>query len=377
MRESHVLAYRTTSRPKDFANIAKAIKPALVLESSRAVVAKGDSLQLLRDMPDHSVSLVLTDPPYHATKKQNIYGDTAFAEDQHYLEWMGKFATEWHRILRPNGSIFLFCDSSMAGRLEDRFSSCFNMLSHIVWTKPNEPGFDGWKGKMKKEALRQWYPHSERILFAEPAVEGNLFRSPFAQFLRQVRKQAGLTMHQLTAVIGAHGKVNHGGAVSNWEDGRNTPSREQYDKICTALIETGNVESMPPYEDVIRVFNVDRSKEFTDIWTFPSVRPYKGKHPAEKPAALLEHAISATTYPGDIVLDCFAGSGSTALAALKLRRHSISMEIEPNWATRIASRIQEFIEYENIAELETAPISHQGKINKSGANQLALFSLAK
>ena len=75
---------------------------------------------------------------------------------------------------------------------------------------------------------------------------------------------------------------------------------------------------MPPYEDVIRPFYMDSSKEFTDVWTFPSVRPYKGKHPAEKPAAMLEHMIEATTFPGDIVLDCFAGSGGTAVAALKL-----------------------------------------------------------
>lgn len=340
-------------------------------------MAEGDSLSLLKALPEHSVSLVLTDPPYHATKKENIYGDTAFTEDQHYLDWMAEYAIEWRRVLRPNGSLFLFCDSSMAGRLEVRFSSYFNILSHVVWTKPNDPGFDGWKGKMKKEALRQWYPHSERILFAEPATEGNLYRSPFGQFLRQARQQAGLTMHQLTARIGAHGKVNHGGAVSNWEDGRNTPSREQYQKMCEALVETGRVPTMPPYEDVIRVFNMDASKEFTDVWTFPSVRPYKGKHPAEKPAALLEHAISATTYPGDLVLDCFGGSGSTALAALKLRRRTVSIEIEPGWAARIAARLEEFCALETILKPEPRYAEFAPKVLKYQSAQMALFPVAK
>src|SRR5258708_38562490 len=73
---------------------------------------------------------------------------------------------------------------------------------------------------------------------------------------------------------------------------------------------------------------------------FPSVRAYKGKHPAEKPLALLEHAIAATTYPGDIVVDCFAGSGSTALAALNLGRRSVSMEIDPKWTKAIAARFE-------------------------------------
>jgi len=290
-------------------------------------------------MPSKSVSLILTDPPYHATKKQNIYGDTSFADDQQYLEWMAEYAMEWRRVLRTNGSLFCFCASSMAGRLEVMFSQCFNVLSHVVWTKPNDPGFDGWKGKMKKEALRQWYAHSERILFAEPAVEGNLHRSPFAQFLRDVRKQAGLSGHELTEAIGAYGNVNHGGAVSNWETGRNIPSREQYNSMREVILATKKVESMPPYEDAVRVFSMDATKEFTDVWTFPSVRPYKGKHPAEKPAAMLEHAIEATTFPGDIVLDCFGGSGSTAVAALKCNRRAVVMEIETTWVNYIEANL--------------------------------------
>lgn len=333
-------AKQMNTRQEQFDSIKTALHSSVRLSGERALVVEGDSLALLRLMPSHSVSLILTDPPYHSTKKQNIYGDTAFAEDQHYLEWMAQYAVEWRRVLKPNGSLFCFCASSMSARLDVMLSKDFNVLSHVVWTKPNDPGFDGWKGKMKKEALRQWYAHSERVLFAEPAVDSNLFRSPFAELLRNCRKQAGLSIHELTAITGAHGKVNHGGAVSNWEAGRNTPSRDQYEKMRAAILATGKVESMPPYEDAIRVFTMDASKEFTDVWTFPSVRPYKGKHPAEKPAAMLEHAIEATTYPGDIVLDCFGGSGSTALAALKLGRRTVSMEIEPKWATEIATRVQ-------------------------------------
>lgn len=328
------------TRKHDFQAFAKALGSSIRASSKDSIVAEGDSLALVRKLPSQSVSLILTDPPYHATKKKNIYGDTAFEEDQHYLEWMAQYAVEWKRVLRPNGSFFCFCASELAARLEVLFSKDFNILSHIVWTKPNDPGFDGWKQKMKKESLRQWYAHTERIIFAEPACEGNLHRSPFAQFLREVRTKAGLTSNQLAELTGAYGNVNHGGAVSNWETGRNIPSKEQYDKLCSALLATQKIDTMPPYEDVIRPFMVDSSKEFTDVWTFPSVRPYKGKHPAEKPSSMLEHAIEATTFPGDIVLDCFGGSGSTAVAALKLGRRAISMEIEPAWAARIASRLQ-------------------------------------
>lgn len=328
------------SRELEYKIINRALKEHLHTEVENAMLAAGDSLALMSLIPDKTISLILTDPPYHSTQKKNIYGDTHFKEDQHYLEWMGKYSKEWRRILKPNGSLFCFCDSSMSARLEILFSDDFNILSHVVWTKPNDPGFDGWKGKMKKEALRQWYPHSERILFAEPAIDGNLRRSPFGDFLREKRMICELSGHQLTELIGAYGMVNHGGAVSNWEAGRNTPSREQYERICKAFLNTGKIHYMPPYEDVIRPFIMDGSKEFTDIWTFPSVRPYKGKHPAEKPLDMLKHAIEATTYPDDIVLDCFAGSGSTAIAAASLGRKSISIEIEDKWIETISTRLQ-------------------------------------
>lgn len=350
-----------------------ALKDHIIVDTGEALAAHGDSTELLKLIPDHSVSLIFTDPPYHATKKRNIHGDTAFRSDEEYLAWLQTLAVEWKRILKPNGSLYCFCDSSMAARIEVMFSSLYNVLSHIVWTKPNEPGFDGWKGKMKKEALRQWYPHSERIIFAEPAMPGNLHRSNFADFLKRIRKQAGLSTYELTAAIGAHGKVNHGGAVSNWEAGRNTPSRDQYSKMKDALLATGRVDKMPEYQDVIRPFFMDGNKEFTDVWTFPSVRPYPGKHPAEKPLDLITHAIEASTYDGDVVLDPFAGSGSTLVAAARLGRKAVGIEIDPLWAEMVKSSLAGVARNTDHKLQRAAAIRDTKAKHKSGNEQLGLL----
>jgi len=364
-KESAPKSVHMAFRSKEFAGIQAALGRHLCLSSANALVAQGDSLEILRQLPNQSISLILTDPPYHSTKKDNIYGDTSFGHDQHYIEWMTQYAKEWRRVLRPNGSLYCFCASEMAARLEVMLAKDFNILSSITWTKPNDPGFDGWKGKMKKESLRQWYPHSERIIFAEIAVEGNLHRSPFGDFLRATRKNVNMSAHELAGLIGAYGNVNHGGAVCNWEAGRNIPSREQYRRICEAILTTGKMKSMPPYEDAVRPFFMDGSKEFTDVWNFPSVRPYKGKHPAEKPASLLEHVIGASSYQGDIVLDCFAGSGSTALAALKLNRRAVAIEIDPQWASEVAARVRACGAESAVAELKEhdARVIHAPKLN--------------
>lgn len=312
-----------------FENI-KDIFPEKIYNSEQAIIVNGDSLELLKRVPNHCIALILTDPPYHSTKKKNIIGDTNFSQDYEYLEWMKKFAIEWKRVLKHNGSIFCFCSSSMSAQLQVMFSEFYNVLSEIVWTKPNAPGYDGWKQKMKKESLRQWYPHSERIIFLENSIDGNLFKSYFGCQLTAWRKKANLSTIELAEMIGAYGRVNHGGAVANWEAGRNVPSREQYTKLKSALSRAG-ISDIPDYDDIIRPFSVNKDVEFTDIWTFENVRQRKGKHPAEKPLDLLEHAIKATTYEGDIVLDCFAGSGSTGVAAMNLKRRSILFEIDKNW----------------------------------------------
>jgi adenine-specific DNA-methyltransferase len=360
------------SRDEQFKEIIDHLKDKSFHNDDKSLVCLGDSLDLLKLIPDHSVSLILTDPPYHTTKKENITNDTSFETDDSFLAWMDKYFGEWKRVLRPNGSIFVFCSSAMSARLEVMMSKDFNVLSHVVWTKPNDPGFDGWKGKMKKEALRQWYAHSERILFAEPAVDGNLNRSWFGLYLRRKRLEAGLSGHQLTELTGSYGKINHGGAVSNWETGRNIPSKEQYDKICDVIISTGKVFEMPIYEDVIRPFEVNAFVEFTDVWNFNSVRPYKGKHPAEKPLDMLEHCILSTTFEKDIILDCFAGSGSTAIAALNLNRKNISFEIEIEWIKTIVERIKNHShEHLKIVKRKHDIMKYNGR--KTNENQPSLF----
>lgn len=315
----------------DFNKIKKSVNNYSLKETDESLFILGDCLSVLKKIPSHSVSLIVTDPPYHVTKKKNIHGDTSFNSDDDYIRWMRDISLEWKRILKPNGAFYCFCDTSMSAKLEVMFLDNFNVLSHIVWTKPNQPGFDGWKGKVKKESLRQWYGHSERIIFAEPAIEGNLHRTYFGDLLKNKRKEAGLSGHKLTEIVGAYGTVNHGGAVSNWEAGRNVPSREQYDKIKCAILNSEKVNFMPDYEDVIRPFFLSKDIEYTDVWDFESVRPYKGKHPAEKPIDMLEHIIQSSTYENDIILDCFSGSGSTAMAASNTGRKCVSIEIDTHW----------------------------------------------
>ena len=313
----------------------------IYLQSTQVTLYQGDCLEVLRSIPDRSINLILTDPPYHSTKKANITGDRNFKNDREYLDWLDKIAEQWQRILTPNGSLYCFASPKMAAKIEVMLDERFNVLASITWTKPNDPGYDGWKQKTKKESLRNWYLHTEKIIFAESASKEDPKQSTFGSWLKKTRLAAGLSTIQLTESIGEYGSVNHGGAVSNWETGRNIPDREQYEKLKLALAKhSPQISELPDYEQIIRPFYVNSDIPYTDVWDFPTVKPYPGKHPAEKPLDLITHIIKASSYPGNVVLDCFAGSGVVGQAAKMLGRQAILIEIEQHWCQKIAALLK-------------------------------------
>jgi len=78
------------------------------------------------------------------------------------------------------------------------------------------------------------------------------------------------------------------------------------------------------------------------VWTIPPPETWEkrfGKHPTQKPVALLERILLAASNEGDLVLDPFAGSGTTLLMALRLRRHAVGCELSAEWLSFSLRRI--------------------------------------
>src|SRR2546426_818931 len=84
-------------------------------------------------------------------------------------------------------------------------------------------------------------------------------------------------------------------------------------------------------------------KQMKSVWTIPPPEPWEkrfGKHPTQKPVALLERILLASSNPGDLVLDPFLGSGTTLLAARRLDRKAIGIEIEEKYLEIAVKRIE-------------------------------------
>jgi DNA modification methylase len=134
--------------------------------------------------------------------------------------------------------------------------------------------------------------------------------------------------------------------ASNWILGKNIPNPIDFARLKTILPIAGEYEDLRreyedlrreyedlrrEYEDLRRPFSVTRFDPFTDVWTFATVKPRPGKHPCEKPQSLLRHIINSSTRPGAVVLDSFAGSGSTGQACLALGRQFVGIERCHHW----------------------------------------------
>ena len=312
----------------------------------------GDCLEVMQGMADNSVDAIVTDPPYFKVKGEAW--DRQWDKPTQFLAWLDTVAEQWQRLLKPNGSLYCFASSKMAARVECLIADKFHVLNRITWQKDA-----GWAKRQCKEELRIFFPASEALVFAEHYGADNIAKGeagyvnkcdelrgfvfePLRAYLDGERQRAGITPRQVNEYTKTQ-MAGHWFTRVQWA----LPTAKHYAAIRDLLDSTGGQylrreyeDLRREYEDLRRPFSVTADVPYTDVWTFPTVQHYKGKHPCEKPLAMMEHIIRASTRPGAVVLDCFAGSGATGEACLGLGREFIGIEKDPAYADQARRRLQ-------------------------------------
>ena len=288
-------------------------------------IIQGDCLESLKSLADNSVDLIATDPPYFRVKGEAW--DNQWSSPAKFLDWMDALCVQWKRVLKPNGSLYVFASPQMSHGVEGVIRQHFNVLNTIRWVKQH-----GWHQKTNKEALRSYTSPYETVIFAEQGGAG--ICEPIRAYLDGERVRAGVTMEQVRKMVGCadgSGLPSHWFTRSQWM----LPTAEQYAKLQIGFNQPTPYEFLRrEYEELRRPFAVMADVPCSDVWTFATVQPYKGKHVCEKPAALMEHIIASSSRPGAVVLDCFMGSNATGKAARKLGRAYIGMELDPHWVEK-------------------------------------------
>ncbi|HEY9726457.1 MAG TPA: site-specific DNA-methyltransferase [Chroococcales cyanobacterium] len=274
--------------------------PLYITEYGGAYV--GDSLKLLDELEGDSIDLVMTSPPF-ALQREKTYGNV---DQQAYVNWLFTFCEKVYRVLSPTGSFVLDLGGAYQSKRPVRslynyrilIELCdkldFRLAEEFFWYNPSKlPSPIEWVNKRKirtKDSVNTiwWlsktdYPKADvsRVLVPYSDRMKKLHENP-EKYYRPKARPSG---HD----IGKNFATNNGGAIpSNMLQIPNTESNSRYIQLCKAV--------------GVKV------------------------HPARFPQKLPAFFINFLTEPGDTVLDIFAGSNTTGVAAESARRKWIAFE---------------------------------------------------
>lgn len=327
--------------------------PAFVGAPEVGKVYHTDALRLMRAMPDGYVDLIATDPPFNIGKAD---WDSWSSLDA-YLAWLGEHLREMRRVLKPNGSLYLFCSTLYQAEVHLAVKQHFNVLSNVRWRKEN-----GWHKKADEEIARSYFHASETVIFAEQwgADVGAANKDaelwcdlsrPMKAWFRDEAQSHGITPQQINAAIGS---AQTGGGMATHYIGSGftfeLPTPEMWRRLKAAFPFAFNREYASlrreyedlrrQYEHLRRPFFATADAPYTDVWDFATVNTYPGKHICEKPLDMCRHIVRVSSRPDAVVCDPFCGSGNMLRAAKIEGRQYIGGDADLHWAERSRERLR-------------------------------------
>lgn len=305
---------------------------------------RGDCLELMKDIPDGSVDLVLTDPPY------NI-GKAKWDKIPHYIEWCGKWLKEVERVLKGNGSFYFWHnDMVQIAQLMEwiRKNTRFVFKQMIVWNKrfegsPNKGFMDGF---VEVGGLRNYQQMCEYCLFYTFQDETGLEQilpacfAPYLDYMTSEKNAAGMSVKSVNALTGYVSIASHW----FWQEPQKRQPQPRFigESDYRKLQSTGRWQR--PYEALRREYEALRytfngQKTHHSVWNYETA-PKQG-HITPKPVAMLENILRHSSNEGDTVFDCFMGSGSTGVACVNTGRDFIGIELDADYFNIAKKRIED------------------------------------
>ncbi|GGC96302.1 DNA-methyltransferase [Enterococcus wangshanyuanii] len=277
------------------------------LYAKASIIVNEESLEYLKSMPDESVDLVVSSPPYNVGKE---YEDKATIEE--YLSFQKQIIFEIYRILKPAGNVAWevgnYIDKKEVFPLDILFYPIFKdigfkLRNRIIWRFGH-----GLHAKLRFSGRYEtilWFSKSDEYTFNLDPV-------------RIPSKYPGKR----------HYKGNKKGELSGNPSGKNP-------------------------EDVWDIILKDWEEEVWNIVNVKSNHVEKTDHPAQFPIELVDRLVMALSNPGDTILDPFGGSGSTLISAVKNGRRGISIDLSEKYTLIAQDRLSRLCE----GTLEMRPIT--------------------
>lgn len=241
------------------------------MKSNNSMAILGDSLSVLKKMKDKSVQLIFADAPYNIGKDFGNNSDK-WESVYSYIDWCKSWIDECMRVLSDNGTMYFMTATQHMPYLDVFVSEKYNVLCRIIWA------YDSSGVQSKK-------------------IYGSLYE-PILMINKS--KKATYTFNYNDILVEAKT-----GAKRKLIDYRKNPPQPY------------STEKVPG-----------------NVWDFSRVRfkmdEYEN-HPTQKPEALLERIVKASSNPGDVILDPFSGSFTTSAVAVRLGRVGIGIDMNEEY----------------------------------------------
>jgi site-specific DNA-methyltransferase (adenine-specific) len=315
-----------------------------------SVIWCGDNLDKLKHLPDRSVDLIYIDPPFNSNRNYEVFwGETkekrAF-EDRHastqaYIEFMRPRCVELARVLKETGSFYYHCDWHASHYVKVMLDQIFGedqFQNEVIWRRTNT----------KSNAYRSFANTHDSIFYyvgGQKFTFNPMFRPYTPEYIEQhfthVEGGRRYTLENMrnpayrpNLIYSYKGYKSH---ANGW-----TVSLEKMKQ----LDEEGRLYFPPDKEGRIRLKRFLDEQEgvpIDNLWhDIPPLQAHDSErlgYPTQKPAALLDRIIKVSTNKGDLVLDAFCGCGTALVAAQRLGRKWIGIDVSPTACRVMAKRL--------------------------------------
>jgi DNA modification methylase len=287
-------------------------------------------------VPDGSVDLVLTDPPFNIARKTNFHTyknnrvhsfqhdagkgwDTHTSED--FIDVMGAWAREFRRVLRPGGSFAVFCADAYLSHLWDAMvAQGLEPKRAFTWRKPNAVPVNRSRLPMSACEYVVWGRKKGPHTFNADLLPGSS-DDPGEELIERsivADKAASIVYREVQRRL-AGGLDEHA---------------HRPDAVAKAVEEAVRCAAESVGERITKMYVDDGSGFRACVPNHienPTAVGRNRMHPTEKPVELLKFFVALCSRPGDTLLDPFAGSHSTGVAALELGRKVVLVEEDPDY----------------------------------------------
>lgn len=302
----------------------------------------GDAIERLRELPDGIVQACITSPPYFGLRDYGVDGQIGLEETpQEYVERLVAAFREVRRVLRGDGTLWLNLGDSYAsqggahGGRNDNQRGVGARRVHAAGggdqaartppdgLKPKDLVGIPWRVAFALQA-DGWYLRSD-IIWAKP--------NPMPESVRDRPTRS----HEYVFLLSKNERYYYDHEAIKEPAVSDHPSGNGFKRPQS--LSRRNADGTPRGKDE-QWTDVGGKRNRRSVWHIP-VRPFKGAHFAVFPEALVEPMVLAGSRPGDLVLDPFAGSGTTGVVAKRHGRRFLGIELNPEYVQLAERRLED------------------------------------